>query len=227
MPSAVTSGDDVKGERDLSRTMSFSQSSDDSQTAAEYVYILRLWPFQCCRRIWLTWMASFIDSQLKLEADAREALPYVRHGSSPSTSSSNICIVEIRYMHKAFGPSSPASVRLYHLQPSSGLIFRTLHACGGLLLLLSSMSWRTYTGRALQQAKLCMRLWNYSNTINITMYTAVKPHNKPERWRSFRASGAEQQVQSQLPESLLWLRLRLRCASTEGHDVPVSWTWYC
>ena len=42
VPSAITSGDDVKGERKPSRTMSFSQSSDDSQTAAEYVYIFHL-----------------------------------------------------------------------------------------------------------------------------------------------------------------------------------------
>ena len=37
MPSAINRGDDVKGERAQSRTMSFSQSSEDSQTAAEYV----------------------------------------------------------------------------------------------------------------------------------------------------------------------------------------------
>jgi hypothetical protein len=37
IPSAINSGDNVKGERAQSRTMSFSQSSDDSQTAAEYV----------------------------------------------------------------------------------------------------------------------------------------------------------------------------------------------
>lgn len=41
MPSATTSGDDGKGKKERPRTMSFSQSSDDSQTAAEYVHILR------------------------------------------------------------------------------------------------------------------------------------------------------------------------------------------
>lgn len=133
---------------------------------------------------------SFIDSQLKLEADAREALPYVRHEDIPSTSSSNICILEIRYMHKASGSSSPASVRLYHLQPSC-LIFRALHTCGRLLFLLSSMSWRTHIGRALQQAELCLRLWNYSTTVHSAMYAASEPHNKPEGRCSFRACGRE------------------------------------
>jgi hypothetical protein len=134
---------------------------------------------------------SFIDSQLKLEADAREALPYVRHEDIPSTSSSNICVLEIRYMHKASGPSSPAFVRLYHLQPSSGLIFGALHACGSLLFVFSSMSWRTHIGRALQQAELCLRLWNYSTTVHSTMYAATSPYNKPERRRGFRACRGE------------------------------------
>ncbi len=83
MPSAVKSGDDVKDEREKLRTVSFSQSSDDSQTAAEYVSTLRSLTSQRYSDM-ANFLISFIDSQLKLEADAREALPYVRHGHTPT-----------------------------------------------------------------------------------------------------------------------------------------------
>jgi hypothetical protein len=48
-------------------------ASEDAQTASEYVNIIVpcAWPNEPLR---------FINHQLKLEADAREALPYVRSG---------------------------------------------------------------------------------------------------------------------------------------------------
>ncbi len=52
-----------------------SSATEDAQTASEYVNIILpcAWPNEPLR---------FIDNQLRLEADAREALPYVRSGSS-------------------------------------------------------------------------------------------------------------------------------------------------
>ena len=66
-----------------------SQASDESQTAAELVSQLFLIRHELiCGR--------FIRSQELLEADAREALPYVRHLRSPSTS---LLIADISLEH--------------------------------------------------------------------------------------------------------------------------------
>lgn len=55
------------------RTSSISQASEDSQTAAEYanypIYMVAIVCADC--------ECSFIKEQLSLEAEAREALPYV------------------------------------------------------------------------------------------------------------------------------------------------------
>lgn len=61
------------------RSESFSQKSDTSQTAAEYNPTI---PYTALTRYADT-PDSFIRDQMQLEADAREALPYVRHNAPP------------------------------------------------------------------------------------------------------------------------------------------------
>lgn len=64
------------------RNGSLCQASETSQTAAEYVSYLSAFASRTRRvfQIVQSWhiASRFIDSQLQLEADAREALPYVR-----------------------------------------------------------------------------------------------------------------------------------------------------
>jgi hypothetical protein len=89
----------------------------------------------------------FIDSQLKLEADAREALPYVRlpHPAASTLLCVSNISVEVRYLHKAAWPSSTAPFCLFDVQPS-----RIQQSRRCLLLMLSFLPWRTYLSRALQ-----------------------------------------------------------------------------
>jgi hypothetical protein len=53
-----------------------TQASKDSQTAAEFVFL------PSCRAECSDQVSSFIESQLALEADAREALPYVSRSNT-------------------------------------------------------------------------------------------------------------------------------------------------
>jgi len=68
----ITSNGVASQSNTLNRSNSMSQASDASQTAQEYVR----WIYYGNQT--LIRSCSFINSQLQLEADAREALPYVR-----------------------------------------------------------------------------------------------------------------------------------------------------
>lgn len=62
-----------------SRSSSFSQQSDDSQTAVEYVLLSVSDAYKALRCLAdRPTLFSFLRDQQLLEADAREALPYVR-----------------------------------------------------------------------------------------------------------------------------------------------------
>lgn len=59
---------------------SFSNPSEEAQTASEYAQNPEMqlcFNVQCAQELIMAF--RFIINQLKLEADAREALPYVRH----------------------------------------------------------------------------------------------------------------------------------------------------
>lgn len=62
---------------------------------------------------------SFLRDQEILEADAREALPYVRHTQALHPSSIANCFIstEHRNMHQDSRPASTERFRLFDLQP--------------------------------------------------------------------------------------------------------------
>ncbi len=70
---SADSADATLAARTKPRTESMSQRSDNSQTAAEYVLCHRPQGTDPSNS-----PSSFIRDQMQLEADAREALPYVR-----------------------------------------------------------------------------------------------------------------------------------------------------
>lgn len=73
-PSESASASEVFGTTARPPRQSISGASEDSQTAAEYVGI----QINSKAARVLIQHYRFISSQLKLEAEAREALPYVR-----------------------------------------------------------------------------------------------------------------------------------------------------
>jgi hypothetical protein len=84
----------------------------------------------------------FINNQLQLEADAREALPYVR--SRPGS----LAIVRLTWsehqqLYKFVRTPTTDPFRMLNMQPATFQPGRFVHSCWCLLLLLGTMPRRT------------------------------------------------------------------------------------
>lgn len=97
--------------------------------------------------------SEFIDQQLALEADAREALPYVRHIDPSFLIATGTCLLtrslEIRQMHQCPRSTSPDHFRLPDVLASTRLARPSLHTRGCLLRLLNLVPRRTYPRRTI------------------------------------------------------------------------------
>ena len=82
VPEAITQGTEAQAEKPSNH----EQTDGESQTASEYVCLDPLLLNGVFSPSYVDSTDRFINSQLQLEADAREALPYVReaHGNSSS-----------------------------------------------------------------------------------------------------------------------------------------------
>lgn len=132
------------------RSNSFSAQSDkseNSQTAAEYVSKF----IESRTNVELT-STSFIRDQEALEADAREALPYV----CPPFCFTSTRIADLsvhRYLHQDPWTPPPKRLRLLDLQPSTRLSRPAIHPCGHLLCLLHPVPRRAHSCRDFPEAQ--------------------------------------------------------------------------
>ena len=97
---------------------SASRTSNDSFTAAELVYESSHIYSQGNDAT--DHLYSFIDSQLQLEADAREALPYVNYFPHQTYNALLMGSTEHRKLYKTTRFFAPDSLCLFDMQPSSG-----------------------------------------------------------------------------------------------------------
>ena len=82
--------------------------------------------------------ASFIESQLQLEQDARETLPYVSlHNTNLLTLLINR--IENRQLHENYRQTTPGSLLLLDLQSSSHKSNRCIQSGWSVLLMLHPM----------------------------------------------------------------------------------------
>jgi hypothetical protein len=96
-----------------------------------------------CTRWLLTRSPSFIDSQLQLEADAREVLPYVSQFCLFVVPPHSHFLPGLRFLLSASRATASNDFRMYNMQSSSRLTCPTIHSRRYLLLLLDRMSWRS------------------------------------------------------------------------------------
>lgn len=93
----------------------------------------------------------FIESQLQLEADAREALPYVKSTVPIHHTLRRLMKTVLRLLHVRPRTTPAEPLRVSHLQSS-----RDGQICRRVLLVLDRLPWRTHASRALQQAGFCL-----------------------------------------------------------------------
>lgn len=152
--------------------------------------------FQCaCRSIHVSLsnsLRSFLRNQELLEADAREALPYVGHQLmllQPHCPS--LTVAEYRKLHEDSWTASTKRLCLPNMQSCHSRPSR-MEASRCMLCLLRAMPRRTHASGNLPETKLYMRLRYQKNPGDKSMHTPNERSDQHQRQRSFRRTRRQQ-----------------------------------
>lgn len=113
---------------------------------------------------------DYIAGQLQLEADAREALPYVSKIIWFALLIADE-LEAIRHMHSTVWRITPESFLMSDMQSSTIRSVAPIHTRRRLLLMFNILPWRTRTCRAVSPSQFCLRLRNEAPSAQLAMRT--------------------------------------------------------